>query len=95
MPNDPFPGGRPLPKDRKFNSTIIEKINTNMTRLLKDEYLASIFNRAFPNTLDTTVEHFHNTSKPQTFIITGDINAMWLRDSTNQVFPYIQFVKHD
>lgn len=26
-----FPGGRPLPKDRKFNSTIIEEVISNVT----------------------------------------------------------------
>ena len=36
-----------------------------------------------------------NKKRPSTFVITGDINAMWLRDSTNQIWPYLQFLKED
>ncbi|GMH59810.1 hypothetical protein TrRE_jg10149, partial [Triparma retinervis] len=58
----------------------------------KDEDLGRLFSNTFPNTLDTTVG-FHSSS--DTFVITGDINAMWLRDSCNQVLPFLPFIKSD
>ncbi len=50
--------------------------------------LPDMFERCFVNTLETTVQ----TLRPgDTFVITGDIEAMWLRDSTVQVLHYIRF----
>lgn len=40
-----------------------------------------MFEICFPNTLDTTV-HYNETDS-DAYVITGDIDAMWLRDSTN------------
>ena len=55
-----------------------------------------MFTNCFPNTLDTTV-HFRKGSdgKPDTFVYTGDIHAMWLRDSGAQVWPYVQLANAD
>ncbi len=88
---------RPSPADRKFNSTIIESIISKAKLLIFDPILSQTFENCFPNTLDTTVEYSidNETNLPDTFVITGDIPAMWLRDSTNQVFPYIQFAEKD
>jgi hypothetical protein len=53
--------------------------------------LFDILVRAFPNTMSTTVQHYNLTSGNESmYIITGDIEAMWLRDSTNQFIPYIR-----
>jgi meiotically up-regulated gene 157 (Mug157) protein len=53
---------------------------------------AENFNAAFANTLTTTVK---KQSDGTTFLLTGDIPAMWLRDSTAQVRPYLVIAKED
>ena len=62
---------------------------------IKDPELAWLFENCYPNTLDTTVEFEMINHQPDTYVITGDIDAMWLRDSTAQVTPYLPFVKED
>src|ERR1039457_4231474 len=44
---------------------------------------------------DTTVRTGELDGKPDTFVITGDIDAMWLRDSAAQVWPYLPLAKDD
>ncbi|GHV62183.1 hypothetical protein FACS1894195_3830 [Bacteroidia bacterium] len=66
-----------------------------MKSKLKDPKLAWMFENCFPNTLDTTVNFKMNGTRPDTFVITGDIDAMWLRDSAAQVWPYLPLCKND
>ena len=89
--------GRPSPADRKFNSTAIEDVINEVKSLISDQNLSLTFENCFPNTLDTTVEYTFDpkTNLSDTFVITGDIPAMWQRDSTNQVLPYIEFALKD
>ena len=55
-----------------------------------------MFENCFPNTLDTTVHYGENPDgTPDTFVDTGDIAAMWLRDSGAQVWPYVQLAGKD
>ena len=86
---------RPSPADRLFQSDIIEKKIAEIKALLKNPYLAWMFENCFPNTLDTTVHFRLLDGKPDTFVYTGDIHAMWLRDSGAQVWPYVQFANED
>lgn len=88
---------RPAPEKRLFQADIIEKKIQEVKAMLKDApYLAWMFENCFPNTLDTTV-HYSKTEDgdDDTFVYTGDIHAMWLRDSGAQVWPYVQFANDD
>ncbi len=86
---------RPELSKRKFVSTAVENTIKKVKKSIADEELAWIFENCFPNTLDTTVHYYQKNGKPYTYVITGDIDAMWLRDSSAQVFPYLSLVKDD
>lgn len=87
---------RPEPAKRLFRSQAVENEIIRVQKLLRNSKLAWMFTNCFPNTLDTTV-HFRKgkDGKPDTFVYTGDIHAMWLRDSGAQVFPYVQLANKD
>ncbi|HEY1872005.1 MAG TPA: glycoside hydrolase family 125 protein, partial [Chitinophagaceae bacterium] len=80
-PLNDFTNKRPLPADRKFTSQSIEDIITKIKSAISDKQLGWLFENCFPNTLDTTVDFEMINGKPDTYVITGDIDAMWLRDS--------------
>lgn len=86
---------RPAKEIRKFTSTTIDDVVEKVANSINDKEISQLFQNCFPNTLDTTVNFKNENNKPDTFVITGDINAMWLRDSTAQVWPYLQFVNED
>jgi len=78
---------------RLFSSPAVEHLLQDIKKKIANSTLAEIFENCFPNTLDTTV--YYDKNNNDTFVITGDINAMWLRDSTNQVMPYIRLINDD
>ena len=90
---------RPPPPQRRFTSPAVERAIAQVRRTLgtqgKPGKLATMFERCLPNTLDTTVETGTLDGRPDTFVITGDIPAMWLRDSAAQLWPYLPFVRED
>ena len=86
---------RPKLEDRHFTSKAVEEVIAATKKQLQDPKLAWMFENCFPNTLDTTVDFKMDGGKPDTFVITGDINAMWLRDSGAQVWPYIPLCRKD
>lgn len=51
-----------------------------------------VFERCYTDTLDNTVKQLDDGTA---FVLTGDIPAMWLRDSTAQIKPYLFLAKTD
>jgi len=90
-----FESKRPPHADRKFTSEAIEATIQKLKKQIANPELAWLFENCFPNTLDTTVEFEMINGRPDTYVITGDIDAMWLRDSTAQVWPYLSLAKTD
>src|SRR5690242_2817793 len=93
--NDDFKSKRPPVSERKFTSEAVEEAIKNIKKKIADPELAWLFENCFPNTLDTTVDFEMINGKPDTYVITGDIDAMWLRDSSAQVWPYLPLIKKD
>ena len=86
---------RPPSGKRTFISDEVERTILEVKSGIADKELAWMFENCYPNTLDTTVDYELIDGKPDTFIITGDIDAMWLRDSTAQVWPYMPLIGRD
>ena len=91
-----FESKRPQPQDRLFTSQTIEEVIDDVTSQLTNPKLSWMFRNCFPNTLDTTVHYREDgDGAPDTFVYTGDIHAMWMRDSGAQVWPYVPFAAQD
>lgn len=90
-----FPVVRVAAGKRHFESAAVDNAIKTFQKNVKNPELAWLFGNCFPNTLDTTVYYTEPDGKPDTYVITGDIDAMWLRDSSAQVWPYLQFVNED
>jgi meiotically up-regulated gene 157 (Mug157) protein len=90
-----FPVVRIAESKRKFKSPTVEKIIREVRLTIGNKEIGWLFENCFPNTLDTTVDFSLAGGRPDTYVITGDIDAMWLRDSSAQVWPYIGLCKED
>ncbi|OLN85128.1 Meiotically up-regulated gene 157 protein 1 [Colletotrichum chlorophyti] len=97
--HEPFSDGvhklsyqRPPPECRTASFPEVEKTINEMKTVIKDPDLSRLFENTFPNTLDTTIAWTglaeEDPDEELSFIITGDINAEWLRDSSNQLQSY-------
>ncbi len=92
---DASTGERPPQAQRRFRSEAVEAYLTTTAARIGDPVLRKLFTNCLPNTLDTTVEPGDFDGRPDTAVITGDIPAMWMRDSSAQVWPYLRFARQD
>ncbi|CYV87097.1 glycoside hydrolase family 125 protein [Streptococcus suis] len=76
-----------------YTKEIIEKWLTDIQKKTADHpSWGSVFERCYTDTLDRTISQLEDGT---TFVLTGDIPAMWLRDSTAQVKPYLALAGKD
>ncbi len=68
----------------------LSEIAASYAQKISDEKIREMFIRCFMSTFETTVQLEDNGS---CFVITGDIPAMWLRDSSAQVNHYVPFAR--
>ena len=79
---------RPAPEKRSFRSEAVDRKIEEVAAKIGNKTIRDMFISCYPNTLDTTV-------KGEGYVITGDIDAMWLRDSAAQVWPYLRHLNED
>ena len=60
-----------------------------------DARLARMFVSSFLDTITRTVRYGTKNGRDDAFVVTGDIPAMWLRDSCAQVWPYLPLARED
>jgi uncharacterized protein len=90
-----FSSKRPALSGRRFRSKAVDGAIESVSAKMRDPELAWLFSNCLPNTLDTTVTFKNGPTGPDTIVVTGDIPAMWLRDSSAQVWPYLPFITSD
>lgn len=74
------------------NRAFIQSSTEKIKKEINNQKLAEMYERCMENTLDTTIKI---RESGLTFILTGDIPAMWLRDSVCQVRPFLIFAKEN
>ena len=84
---------RPAPQDRACFVPDIDDFIADRTQDIRNTELRNLLINAYCNTLDTTLYHYHENDILKSFVITGDIRAMWLRDSTAQVWQYLPLLE--
>jgi meiotically up-regulated gene 157 (Mug157) protein len=83
------------PAQRHFTSLAVERELARVSAKIGDPELRWMFGNCYPNTLDTTVFMGTVDGKPDACVITGDIECLWLRDSSAQLNPYVHLTRQD
>lgn len=71
--------------------TYLQDIAKQEAKKMPPQY-TEMFIQTFMNTIETTVKRVEYNGVEETFIITGDIPAMWLRDAYFQVHHYLPYL---
>lgn len=85
-------GAVPWPEVTGLRSPALERVIAELAPVLRPRGLDILFANALRCTLETTCTL---EGADETFIVTGDIPAMWLRDAFGQVLPYLRFCAED
>jgi meiotically up-regulated gene 157 (Mug157) protein len=75
----------------RIDPELVRTVNDRV-RAVTDQRTGDVFAACFADTLSTTLSDQPDGSL---FMVTGDIPAMWLRDSTAQLTPYLHFAADD
>ncbi len=75
-----------------MNSNVQKMIDLIKSYYPKDQKVVDLFENGIKNTLETTLKKQEDGT---VFVITGDIPAMWLRDSSAQVRPLLMLASQD
>lgn len=86
-----YEGDKLAMENRQIPTSMIDIINETKTTM-EDDKLKIMFENCFSNTYKSTIRPQNDGT---TFVITGDIPAMWLRDSAAQVRPYLILAERD
>jgi len=88
----------PVPKEELqgssmslFSPQTLERVCLQVAQRV-DQETSAVFRECFTTTLSTTTAELPDGTA---FVVTGDIPAMWLRDSAAQLTPYPHFLKED
>ncbi|RZK51558.1 MAG: metal-independent alpha-mannosidase, partial [Hymenobacter sp.] len=86
---------RPALGQRRFRSGAVEAIIEEFGRQVPDAELAWLFGNCLAYSLDSTVRYAAPGGVPDTYVSPGDIDAMWLRDSAAQLWPYLRLAPRE
>jgi meiotically up-regulated gene 157 (Mug157) protein len=75
----------------RIDPELVRTVNDRV-RDATDRRTGDVFAECFADTLSTTLS---DQADGSLFMVTGDIPAMWLRDSTAQLTPYLHFAADD
>ena len=75
-----------------IEQTILNMISKVKSMLSNEPYLGEVFENCYRDTLEKTITMKEDSTA---YVITGDIPAMWLRDSAAQLRPYLPLTPKD